>query len=197
MKTIFKLVLYTVILTSIFSSCEKNNPKNPDDNIITGDTAIIANHEIGLESILRSIPAEYIDSARKNLHIAYQHTSHGTHVSRGMFGLPDFKAGDDIKFAITNNNSSPDKLDFRDYALASYAETGIDASDLSRIESAFIQASRNYLDDAQNSIINVVMWSWCDISGHDVETNYLPGMQTLINEYSKGGIKIGTGPGQI
>ncbi|MCK4992678.1 MAG: hypothetical protein KAS29_19405, partial [Bacteroidales bacterium] len=48
---------------------------------------------------------------------------------------------------------------------------------------AFIQGTRDYLDDPDNSEINVVMWSWCNIAGHDVATNYIPGMQTLINEY--------------
>ncbi len=196
MKAICPLILCSIIVLSIFSSCKKNDPEPNDNNKITGDTAIIAGFEIGLENVLRSIPEEYINAARNNLHIAYQHTSHGTHVSRGMFGLPDFKAGDELRFAITNNNPTAGKLDFRDYALASSAESGVDASDLSRVETAFIQASRNYLDDPQNSMINVVMWSWCDISGHAVATNYLPGMQMLINEYSKGGSKIGTGPGQ-
>ncbi len=144
---------------------------------------MIANDSIANENTLRSIPEEYINAARNTLHIAYQHTSHGTHVSYGMFGLPGFKAGDEGLFAITNNNPQPDKLDFRDNAMASYAEPGEDASDLSRNETAFIQATSNYLDDPDNSEINVVMWSWCDIAGHDVETNYIPGMQTLINEY--------------
>jgi hypothetical protein len=40
------------------------------------------------------------------------------------------------------------------------------------------------------------MWSWCDITGHSVSSNYLPGMQTLLAEYSKGGSKIGTGADQ-
>jgi hypothetical protein len=40
------------------------------------------------------------------------------------------------------------------------------------------------------------MWSWCDITGHNVSVNYLPGMQTLINEYGVGGSKIGTGTGK-
>ena len=39
-----------------------------------------------------------------------------------MFGLPDYKAGDETKFAITNNDPQQGKLDFRDNALASYAE---------------------------------------------------------------------------
>jgi hypothetical protein len=173
------------------SSCEKMDPET-----IPGEVAVIADQNVAFESVLRSIPDAYINAARNDLHIAYQHTSHGTHVSRGMFGLPDFKAGDESKFAITNNNPQADKLDFRDYALESYAAPSTDASDLSRNETAFIQATRNYLDDPDNSEINVVMWSWCNIAGHDVEGNYLPGMQTLINEYSAGGSKIGSGAGQ-
>jgi hypothetical protein len=172
-------------------SCEKEDPE-----IIPGEKGAIADHTVALEEVLRSIPDEYINAARENLHVAYQHTSHGTHVSYGMFGLPGFKDGDATRFAISNNDPQPGKLDFRDYAMASYAEPGTDAADLSRNETAFIQATRNYLDDPGNAEINVVMWSWCNIAGHDVAQNYLPGMQTLINEYGPGGSKIGTGSGK-
>ena len=192
-----KIIWVPIIIASlmILLSCEKKNPE-PENEPGNNDTATVAGYEVALESILRSIPLEYIDAARTGLHIAYQHTSHGTHVSYGMFGLPDYKPGDDDTFGISNNNPTAGKLDFRDYALGSYAEAGVDASDLSRNETAFIQATRNYLDDPANSEINVVMWSWCDISGHDVAANYLPGMQSLINEYSAGGSKIGSGTGQ-
>ena len=191
MKNMSSLLIFTSCMSIVFSSCEKEDPEvNP------GKETVIANETVASESTLRSIPDQFIDASRNNLHIAYQHTSHGTHVSYGMFGLPGFKAGDEDKFGITNNNPQTNKLDFRDYALASYAEAGQDASDLSRNETAFIQATRNYLDDPENSEINVVMWSWCNIAGHDVENNYLPGMQTLINEYGAGGSKIGSGAGQ-
>lgn len=162
----------------------------------SSNEVFIADHVVAKEDVLRSIPEEYINQARNSLHIAYQHTSHGTHVARGLFGLPEYKKGDDILFAITNNSPESGKLDFRDYALAPYAASGEDAADLSRNETAFIQATRNYLDDPDNSQINVVMWSWCSISHHDVEGNYLPGMQALIDEYSEGGTKIGSGTGQ-
>jgi len=191
-----KNTIQTIAIACLFAfalvSCEKDDV--PDH--ITGNATVIADYTIAYDDILRSIPDEYINAARNNLHIAYQHTSHGTHVSYGMFGLPGFKAGDETKFAITNNDPQADKLDFRDYALASYAEPGVSASDLSVNETAFIQATRNYLDDPDNAEINVVMWSWCNIAGHDVEGNYLPGMQTLINEYGVGGSKIGSGAGQ-
>ncbi|MGW8316653.1 MAG: hypothetical protein ACWGNV_13710 [Bacteroidales bacterium] len=191
MKKSVKLLVLSALSFLAISSCEKEDPI-----IIQGSVTVIANDTIAREDMLRSIPEVYIDAARNNLHIAYQHTSHGTHVSFGMFGLPGYKTGDEVKFAITNNDPQPDKLDFRDYAMASYAEDGENASDLSTDETAFIQATRNYLDDAANSEINVVMWSWCDIAGHDVETNYIPGMQTLINEYGPGGSRIGSGERQ-
>jgi len=120
-----------------------------------------------------------------------------------MFGLPDYKTGDDTLFAITGDGRpEAGKLNFHDAyvrssgALASYSEQGVDAADLSRVETAFIQASRNFLDDPVNADFNVIMWSWCNIGGHDVEGNYLPGMTSLISEYGLGGTKIGTGPGQ-
>lgn len=193
MKNLSYSLALAYIFTFALSSCDKDNL---DPEIIPGSTTVIANDSVAHEAVLRSIPAEYINAARNDLHIAYQHTSHGTHVSYGMFGLPDFQDGDELRFAITNNNPQADKLDFRDYAMASYAASGEDASDLSRNETAFVQATRNYLDDPDNSEINVVMWSWCSITGHDVEGNYLPGMQTLINEYGPGGSKIGSGSGK-
>ena len=56
----------------------------------------LADYTVAKEQVLRKIPQEYIDKARRELVVAYQHTSHGTHVSRGIFGLPDYKAGDPI-----------------------------------------------------------------------------------------------------
>jgi hypothetical protein len=188
-------VLLSVLL---IGACEESDdslhiPGNNDT--ITGVT--IASYNIAFDNILRSIPEEYINAARNTLHVAYQHTSHGTHVSRGMFGLQDFRSGDDVLFGITNNNPTTDKLDFRDYAIEDYGEDGIPAYDLGNPDDfAFIQATRNYLDDADNADINVVMWSWCSIRNHNVTGNYLPGMQTLIDEYGEGGSKIGTGDGQ-
>ncbi len=193
MKNKAYVIALAIMVCSGFSSCEKNDP---DSDFIKGENAVIADHTIAFEEILRAIPDEYINAARENLHIAYQHTSHGTHVSYGMFGLPGYKAGDETKYAITNNDPQAGKLDFRDNVIAAYAAPGENASDLSQNETAFIQATRNYLDDPDNSEINVVLWSWCNIAWHEVEENYIPGMQTLINEYGEGGSKIGSGGGK-
>ncbi|MBN2213221.1 MAG: hypothetical protein JW723_03165 [Bacteroidales bacterium] len=192
MKSNARLLTFFVIAFLLASGCEKDESSSP--YIFTDEN--IASFDVASETMLRQIPVQYINAARNNLHVAYQHTSHGTHVSYGLYGLQDYKTGDDVLFGITNNDPQPDKLDFRDYAMASYAETGVDAADLSRVESAFIQATRNYLDDPDNAEINVVMWSWCSIRGHDVAGTYLPGMQALIGEYGPGGSKIGTGEGK-
>ena len=151
---------------------------------IQSESPYIAGHEVAKESVLRAIPREYIDKARTTLHVAYQHTSHGTHVTRGMSGLNDYKDGDDQLFgfsyvddAFGKGEPKPilGKLDFRDHALVGSAPEGIDAWDLGRNETALIQTTRNYLDDPKNAEINVVMWSWCNIAGHRVVENYLPG----------------------
>jgi len=186
---VFSLLILACML---FTNC--NDDKKSDQN--PGNQSTIADYTVAKELVLRSIPKEYIDKARTTLHIAYQHTSHGTHVSRGLFGLPDYKNGDDVLFGITNNDPQAGKLDFHDYAISGYAAPGESANDLSSNETGFIQATRNFLDDEANEEINVIMWSWCNIAGHQVSTNYLPGMDDLISEYSAGGSKIGSGPGQ-
>jgi hypothetical protein len=173
---------------------EENTPPETNSEPEPG-TEFVAGDSVAFESVLRSIPVEYINKARQTLHIAYQHTSHGTHVARGLYGLPHYKTGDQQLFSITDENRTDDKLDFNDNVLAAYAPSGLVATDLSVNETAFVQTTRNFLDDPKNAHINVIMWSWCDITGHDVNTNYLPGMEVLIGEYATGGTKIGSGSG--
>jgi hypothetical protein len=154
---------------------------------------VIADYTVAKDSVLRAIPDSYINAARTTFHVAYFHTSHGTHVSYGAFGLPGFKTGDATKFGITNGTPDPNKLDLHDY----YA-SGTPYQDLSQADAdwaAWRTQVRTYLDAAANASINVMMWSWCDPAGHSVP-NYLSSMQTLINEYGTGGTKIGTGSGK-
>lgn len=164
----------------------------PDDNSATNSSGYVAGYGVATETVLRAIPESYIDSARTTLHIAYNHTSHGTHVSYGIFGLPDYKTGDASKFGVTRNSlPEADKLDFHDN------EIGGAFQDLSQADADWVSwryQVRNYLDDPANAAINVMIWSWCDIAGHSV-ADYLSSMQTLIDEYGPGGSKIGSGVG--
>ncbi len=178
---------------------------------IAGNT--IADHTIAHESTLRAIPEQYINTARTSLHIAYQHTSHGNQTAKGVWGLQDYKDGDEVLFGVQGGPETavPDLLDFHDCYQTDTptlgrggSGDGYDVSDLSNgvdgtydfISSfpPFVEATRGHLDDPENADINVVMWSWCDIAGHNIQ-NYLQGMDALISEYRPGGSKIGTGPG--
>jgi len=189
-KNVVCLCLSLLLVASVLAcSDDDNTGKAPTIGSYDGKV-FVAGHTVAKDPVLRRIPVEFIDRARTNLHIAYQHTSHGTHVSQGLWGLPGFKSGDAVRFGVCSPSAyDPAKLELHDYAMGGYAASGDDASDLSRNETAFIAATRNFLDDPVNARINVVMWSWCSISGHDVSGNYLPGMQTLIGEYGVGGTK--------
>ena len=170
---------------------------DPESNgAIAGLASSVAGHELATQAVLRAIPAARVAAARKNLSVAYQHTSHGTHVAYGLFGLPGFKTGDGVSFGITDNASTrdPDKLDFHDYAIAPSEYCDLSTSDNGGWAS-WLTRNRSYLDDPANASINVVMWSWCSIGGHDVP-GYLGSMQTLIDEYGPGGGKIGSGTGK-
>lgn len=191
------IIILTILLIISCTIIEITDPVNPE----SGST--IADYSVAKESVLRNIPVEFLNAARNSLHIAFQHSSHGTHVARGIRGLQEYKEGDEILFGISENGSQVDKLEFNDYlmvmmsdippgSLASYANPGEDVRDLTisdRIagdEPAFVRVTRLYLDDPVNSSINVIMWSWCSIRNTDIQT-YLSGMETLISEYSIGG----------
>jgi hypothetical protein len=152
----------------------------------------VAGEAVAYESVLRAIPTKWIDAARTGLHIAYFHTSHGTHVSYGLYGLQSYKTGDDTLYAISTAGESG-KLDFQDHNASASPQ------DLSQADdnwANWISQVETYLDNTDNSEINVMMWSWCSIRGHKISDGYLPSMQTLINEYGEGGSKIGTGTGK-
>jgi len=99
-----------------------------------------------------------------------------------------------MRFGVTLNAAAsvPGKLDFQDNVVSGAY------NDLSEADSnwaAWRDQVRAYLDSPANARINVMMWSWCDITGHSVP-DYLNSMQTLIGEYGAGGTKIGTGSGK-
>ncbi len=171
-----------VALVAFGTSCV---PLKPDTD--TPQTTV-AGYEIAQESELRSIPKSYIDSARTTLRVSYNHTSHGTHVTYGCNGLEHYKTGDEALFAVTNNPSDTGMLFIHDQGGDLSVEGDGDWA-------SWRDIVRNYLDDPANSTINVVMWSWCNIAGHDVPS-YLSSMETLIGEYGSGGSKIGSGAGQ-
>ncbi|MEJ2612120.1 MAG: hypothetical protein P8179_19135 [Candidatus Thiodiazotropha sp.] len=198
--SLLKTPLWIALLSLFVMACggggnnsvsgDNNNDDVNDIDNVTDASTYVADHLIATEAVLRAIPDSYIDTARTTLHVAYNHTSHGTHVSYGLFGLPNYKAGDEIKFGVTRNAlPDPQKLDFHDN------EIGGAYQDLSQADAdwvSWLYQVRAYLDDPANAAINVMIWSWCDIADHSVP-NYLNSMQTLIDEYGPGGTRIGSG----
>ena len=49
-------------------------------------------------------------------------------------------------------------------------------------DTPWVVSTRAYLDDPANAEINVVVWSWCSINGHDAQ-RYVDNMEKLVAEY--------------
>jgi hypothetical protein len=123
------------------------------------------------------IPGSAIDQAKTLLHIAYEHTSHGGQIISGMNALRDFPAfGSSFQWGNVPDDAAV--LDLLDNAMP-------DGKDLSAGEYLWYDATRKYLNDSANADVNVIMWSWCDIAGHDI-AYYLDRMEELIAEYGDG-----------
>jgi len=129
---------------------------------------------------LAVIPEMWIAQAAETLHVVYNHTSHGSQVVSGMDTLARFPAYGNL-YAWSDDGSSG--LDFDDLGIT------CDVPDLSQGDfidengvTPWVSCTRDFLDDPQNAHVNVVMWSWCSINGHDAQ-RYLDNMELLISEY--------------
>ena len=125
-----------------------------------------------------NVPVEWIDNAKADLHIAYQHTSHGSQLITGMEGLYNWK-GEPYSFNNGGNNAA---LDLHDYAMSGYG-----ASDLGNPDrTAWAEATYNFLNDPPNADVNVIIWSWCgqvsSADSNDIVT-YLDLMTALEDSF--------------
>ena len=129
---------------------------------------------------LIAIPDSALVAAKQNLHIVYNHTSHGSQLITGMNALASYPAYGD-KYAWSDDGSAGLDLD----------DNGIpgDVPDLSQGDSVndngdtpWVVSTRALLDDPASAHVNVVMWSWCSISGHDAQ-RYVDNMEKLVAEY--------------
>jgi len=132
---------------------------------------------------LSKIPDHWLDQAKADLHIAYQHTSHGSQLITGMNALRSFPSFGSKYSWDDNSGSTPGALNLDDYGIPG------DAPDLSQGDyidgngvTPWVTATRNLLNNPSNSHVNVIMWSWCSINGHDIQ-RYLDNMEILIAEY--------------
>ncbi len=153
----------------------------PNFTVLFSQGLLIGHDQAHLED-LKSIPPEWIDSAKAKFRIVYWHTSHGSHITTGMSRLDAFMGGNGIYTRA--EEKLPGVLYLVDYF-----------GDLSAGEETWPQTTRDYLDSEDNQDINVVMWSWCQILGHDGDEDpgYCSKMDSLIAEYGPGGTKIISG----
>jgi hypothetical protein len=135
---------------------------------------------------LGAIPDQWIAQAKSDLHIAYQHTSHGSQLITGMDALrsfPDY--GQRYNWSESGESGA---LDLDDYGIPGCDDLSQgDTIDENGV-TPWVTATRNLLDNAGNLHINVIMWSWCSINGHNIP-RYLQNMELLISEYGPGGSK--------
>jgi len=165
--------------------------------VLTGTTSFadeyIAGHTVAKESVLRSIPVAAVEAAKNNLHILYCGTSHSTQVVDGMRGLMEYKTGDDTLFSVTfDGNAVSGSLDIH-YNKTSGTDLSHDSVDGDG-HTGYFHGTVSYLDSHPD--VNVVMWSWCSIEGHDAAV-YLDNFQELSDMYKAGGSKGRTAAGKV
>ncbi len=155
--------------------------KTSEGNHVTGK--LTSNAPISKSTVINhtsieldQIPLKWIEKAKKDLHIVYGHTSHGSQIISGLLGLTEFKKSP----YIYKKGSPEDSLDLRDNPFGAKLDLG------SPNNKAWAQKTREYLEKNKN--INVVMWSWCGqlskASTGYVKT-YLNLMQELEKQYPK------------
>jgi hypothetical protein len=129
---------------------------------------------------LSEIPRSAIDQAKETLHIAYQHTSHGSQLITGMNALATFpEFGDTYQWS---DSGAPGALDLDDRGIPGCNDLSqgdrVDANG----DTPWVVATRRLLDDPANSHVNVIVWSWCSINNHDAQ-RYVDNMEKLVAEY--------------
>jgi hypothetical protein len=160
-----KVLLSLLPLLSLFTGCKKEGDESP----VSDPADLIIDHRC---ININTIPSESISAAKKNLHIAYSHTSHGSQVTDGMTGLTSFKG----TLFSWNNGGSGGALDLHDYAMSG----DLGAPD----RTSWATQTRTYL--AANADVNVIIWSWCGQVSTSTEadiTAYLNLMSGLEKDF--------------
>lgn len=157
--------------------------ETPDGDAPVANGGMVIDHT---NTDLAAIPSKWVTAVKNNLHIAYQHTSHGSQLISGMNALMAHGPFG-TTYQWTDDGSAG--LDLDDYGIPG------DASDLSTGDSEdengdtpWAIQTRTLLDDPNNYHINVILWSWCSINGHNAQ-RYVDNMEKLIAEYGPGGTK--------
>ena len=136
--------------------------------------AVIVDHRC---ADVTQIPPQWIEAAKRELHIAYGHTSHGSQITTGMTGLVGFTGGVGGPQFAWNDGGTGGALDLHDYAMS---------GDLGYYP-LWVDKTRAYLDNPANSDVNVIIWAWCgqvsDYTAQNMIDRYLAPMSQLEIDY--------------
>lgn len=127
---------------------------------------------------INKIPDEWISRAKSILHIGYGHTSHGSQIPSGLAAISAYFTNGQFDF---NSTGSDGALHF--FEGCGYCSTGNLIYDLSH-DNEWYPSVKKYLNE--NPDCNVILYSWCDIYGHNIDL-YLERMDSLVEKYGPGG----------
>jgi hypothetical protein len=162
--------ILTALFLILFAGCSKDSDKEDEPK---KSEEIIVDHTC---TELSAIPTEWITKAKANLHIAFEHTSHGSQLIDGMTGLNKWKGS---TYAFTEGGSGG-SLDLTDHAITGWSDLG--NPDFTSWEAS----TRTFLNKPANSDVNVVIWAWCggvSYSTSDIIKGYLRLMSALEKDY--------------
>lgn len=141
------------------------------------------------DTTLSAIPTEWIDEAKSSLHIAYNHTSHGSQIITGMNALEDYPAFGNKYSWVNNSIGDSSSLSLADSGIPGIADLSQGDGVLSGDPDGVAEWARDthtFLVNTSNYHINVIIWSWCDIGDHNIPL-YLDSMEWLIGLFGEGG----------
>ena len=164
---------------------------------IPAEALIVVGHQ---ETDLSAIPASWVERVKDNLDIVYQHTSHGSQIVTGLNAVEQFPAFGGT-YSWTDPNGDPGSagtLSLDDYGVRPGVYYCLSTGDIAETITPenpedpdftiaqWARYTRDYLIDTDNYHINVVMWSWCNISGHNIP-RYIRSMEWLLAQFSEEG----------
>jgi hypothetical protein len=156
--------------------------------LLSGKAACGAGFTIGhSDTNLSAIPPQMIAAAKSDLHIAYNHTSHGSQLITGMDALKDYpEFGTTYAWSDTSQGNSS-SLSLDDLGIPGIGD--LSQGDVLTAPNSIAQWAQDTFDflvNPDNYHVNVVMWSWCSIDGHNIDL-YLTSMEWLIARFGEGG----------
>jgi hypothetical protein len=190
-KRLFLLTMLIFVLVLQINAQRLTDEYNPDSTI--------ADHTVVPFLWSGFMEDQSIQLAKDNLVIAYGHTSHGSQIVSGLYGLMAYaKSGAFYNYPknlfSVSRTGSGGSLHLFQGAGYSNGPLDHDAGYLmnesewnEKKESNWYLETREFLDDPNNRQFNVIMWSWCGqlswYSDSDVKRKYLDLMEILERDY--------------